>query len=143
MSINTMILTLTQCTDIARILTIKHGASLRGREFSVSATTEGSLVRVTVTLATRDEKFYYPVQAQATPSDTRDGHDTAQLMLDYIDAYFDTYFGEDEAVYLPIDWGEREFEGLEFCVRGQILNLRAEREADALLAASTAHASIS
>ena len=55
----------------------------------------------------------------------------ARLLCDYIGEYFAEYFREGGELYLPIDWADYQWEGVSLQMRGQILNLEAERLAAA------------
>jgi hypothetical protein len=59
--------------------------------------------------------------------------DAALFLVDYIDAYYEEYLRDGET-FLPIDWAEYESEGVVFQLKGQVLNLEAEKLADEILA---------
>ena len=63
----------------------------------------------------------------------------ALLLCEYIGEYFAEYFREGGELYLPIDWADYSWEGVPLQMRGQILNLEAERLADELLANEKPH----
>jgi hypothetical protein len=123
-----------ECTDLAKIMTLKYGAHLGDRVFSIVAQTEKTDVSVVVTLASPSGRFHYPVEArmEAVASQDVTVPEAFTLLLDYVDAYFEEYL--QEGSLLPIDWKEYDFEGCTLQIRGQVLNLELERAADALLA---------
>ncbi len=124
-----------ECTDLAKIMTLKYGAQLGDRTFSIVATTEKENVSIVVTLASPNGRFHYPVEArmEATAAQDVTVPEAYTLLLDYVDAYFEEYLQED--CLLPIDWKEYDFEGCTLQIRGQVSNLELERAADLLLAA--------
>ncbi len=122
-----------ECMQLAQIMNLKHAVARGPRVFSIAIEPEASHMVCKVTLANKEQSYYYPVQVRVE-STKETARDNALLVLDYIDSYFEEFFNEDENVFLPIDWKEFVFEGTSFLMRGQILNLKAEKEVDALLA---------
>ena len=127
-----------ECADLAQMLETKYGAYLGNRTFIITSEMKDGGVFVTVLLKNPDDTFYYPVEA-------RMNHVAQELLakragvflIDYIDAYFEEYFTEeDENLFLPIDWADMQWDTVDFQIRGQILNLKVERMADALLTES-------
>ena len=128
-------LTLAECADLAKIMTLKYGADLKDRVFSIEARVEKEGASVTVTLASPNGRFHYPVEARMeTTRQDLTALEAFTLLLDYVDGYFEEYLQEE--LLLPIEWKEYDFEGHTLQIRGQILNLELERAADALLAAA-------
>jgi len=64
--------------------------------------------------------------------------DARNFLLNYIDAYIEEFLTGGEETYLPIDWANYDCEGLELQLRGQILNIKLEEQADQLLNRSDA-----
>ena len=89
-------------------------------------------------LSNSSESFHYAVEAFATKHDSKHQRAQAFFLLAYIDSYWEEYFSADENVYLPIDWTEHCYQEEVFFIKGQVLNLKAERLADELLAAHDA-----
>ncbi len=126
-----------ECDHLASLMERKYGNSLMQRSFSIAVRQDSRGVYATVTLQNQSGSFYYPVEGRVADLD----HDMAPrdavlFLLDYIDAYFDEFFQENGEVYLPIDWAEYEADGVPLQLKGQILNLEAERLADRLLGTS-------
>jgi hypothetical protein len=114
--------------ELCTVLHYKYSAFLDGRRFTLTWDTEEGW-HVVLTLASVDERFVYPVEARMLPKGSlREG---LSFLIDMLDQYYDAYFKEE--AYLPLDWAAYEDEGKEFFMRGQILNLYAERLGDALL----------
>ena len=121
-----------ECAELAQIMGIKYAAHLDGKEFVISVQQQQEWVYVTVTLKNMQESFYYPVEARIHRDVPLEPREAALFLLDYLDLYFDDYLREKD-VYFPLDWAQYVYEGIDFHVRGQILNLEAQRQADALL----------
>ena len=116
-------------------MTTKYNHYLSGRQFTLRNWLDDGGVYVTVTLANADESFYYPVEARVRYQDEEMGAAEAALFLfDYIDAYFEEYFLETEDLFIPIDWTDYEYEAIDFQLRGQVVNRKAEALAEKLLA---------
>ena len=121
--------------EINDILNKKYNSVLLdGKEFKVSYVYEFNILTVTVLLSNPDQSFYYPVQARVQPQK----QDLALIeafyfLLDYIDLYFEEYLYEDENLFIPIDWTNFEYDAVSFQLKGQILNLKLENEADILI----------
>ncbi len=128
----TTALTPAECTDLAKIMTLKYGAHLKDRVFSMEAQVEKAGVMITVTLASPNGRFHYPVEARMeTTIQDLTPREACTFLLDYVDGYFEEYLQEE--ILLPIEWKEYDYEGRSLQIRGQILNLELERAADALL----------
>lgn len=127
-------MTQAECDQIASLLGRKHTSFLRQRFFEVSVRKDSHGVYAKVIFRSRDGSFYYPVEARAAHMDhDLDEAAAAQLLCEYIGEYFAEYFQADNELYLPIDWADYVWEGMPLQMRGQILNLEAERLADELL----------
>lgn len=131
-----------ECANLAHIMNIKHAAGRGVRVFTIAveslAEKEQGLVRVL--LASEDDVFHYPVEARFDVArQALTIRQSCSRVLDFIDAYFESFFAEDEGVYLPIDWMPYDSDGLVFEVRGQVINKKIERMADELLSSGSCH----
>lgn len=124
--------------ELARLMTQKYASALNGRSFSITSNTEGEHAHVTVVLKNADESFFYPVEARVAYADEELSlNDAGHFLVNYIDHYFDEYLLEaGEELFIPIDWHSRQWDAVDLEIRGQILNMKLERMADALLAAA-------
>jgi len=135
----TAMLTDGECLQYGKLMEQKYSAVLGQRFLEVTATAESREVQVKVILRNTSCSFYYPVQGRIKILD--DGlsqREAALFMLDYIDLYFEEFLNDDAGVYLPIEWADYSCEGVEFQLKGQVLNLELERAADELLAGRAA-----
>jgi hypothetical protein len=132
---NSLVLTLEEVSKIEKSMNTKFAGWLKDRNFQVSTSSDDDTACVTVTLKNNNETFSYPVESRIHHKNQNvTGKEAALFLLDYIDAYFDEYFREDESIYLPIDWSNNTYEGVEFQIKGQVLNQYIENLADQLLA---------
>ena len=128
-------LTEMECQEISRQLERKFAGLLKQRYFETEVRKDSQGVYGKITLRNQTGSFFYPVEARVAHVDHNLGdRGAATLLLDYICEYFAEYFREDGDLFLPIDWAPFESEGVSFQLKGQILNLEAEKLADALLA---------
>lgn len=125
--------------DLGRILNIRYGPYLGARRFQVRAETHAKYVEVVITLQNDQESYVYPVEGRVelTP-DGVSAREGALLLIDFIGAYFEEFFDNDENTFIPIDWSEFQFESTTLFLRGQVLNKQRERDADAWLADNAA-----
>ena len=123
------------------LLTQRHRRRLKPDEgFRITAHVEPPYVGVTLTLANADESMVYPMEARV-PRETEgldDDTACAELCLDFLDYYVGEYLRGGRDVYLTLDWSAVRFGEYEVQARGQVLNLKLERLADALLAEADA-----
>ncbi len=121
--------------NLARIMGCKYASSLKGRYFTLQTWFEQKKVFVTVTLQNEDKTYVYPVEAyfEFEKEEGLSVKEVALTLVDYIDSYFDEYFQENEMSYLPIDWHPYSFEGCQFFLKGQIVNMHLESLANQLL----------
>lgn len=120
-------------TELALMLSRKYAAALSQRYFEVDLKQDGSGVYAKVTLRDRSGAFYYPVEGRIAHEDhSMSSREAALFLVDYIDAYYEEYLRDGET-FLPIDWAEYETEGVVFQLKGQVLNLEAERMANEIL----------
>lgn len=123
------------------LLKQRHRRRLKPDEdFRLAAHVEPPWVAVTLTLANADESLYYPMEARVALETEGLDDETAraELCLDFLDYYVGEYLRGDRDVYLTLDWSAVRFGEYEVQARGQVLNLKLERLADALLAAADA-----
>lgn len=118
----------------ASVMDRKYASFMKQRSFKVDMKKDARGVYATVTLANASGSYFYPVEGRIANLDhDMNPRDAGLFLLDYIDLYFAEYFHDGGDVYLPIDWAEYEHDGIPLQLKGQILNLEAERLADALL----------
>lgn len=121
--------------QLAQIMNLKYAAARRQRYFSIKAAVDGPWATISVVLESADQSFYYPVDGRVLyKTENIDAKSAILLMADYIDAYFEEFFREDENVFIPIDWSHFQFEGINLQLKGQVLNLVHEQAAEELLA---------
>ena len=90
---------------------------------------------ITVLLKNEDETYYYPFET-AIPlnqNPTLSEEDAKKFLLDFIGEYFDAFFADERETFLPIDWTLFEVEGANIYARGQVVNKKFEKTADAIL----------
>lgn len=123
-----------ECSDLAALMQRKYAGFLAQRFFEVSVSKDVTGVHAKMTLRNQDGSFFYPVEGRMAFVDSDlSPRESALLLLNYMDAYFDEYLREGGDVYLPIDWAEYEYEGVPLQLKGQIYNLVIEKMADELL----------
>jgi hypothetical protein len=120
------------CDELAASMNAKYRLALGQRSFVLSAELRGRGVFVKVVLSNPDKSFYYPVEARVLyEKEEMKAGEAALFLFDYIDSYFEEFLlEEDEQLYLTIDWSDHQYEAIEFQMRGQILNLKLEQEAE-------------
>lgn len=119
---------------LASAMNDKYTIYLDDRSFYITAEADGNGIRVVTTLSNQDGSYHYPVEARILHDEENLKPRKATLFLiDYIDAYFEDYLTELESTYLRIDWSDVEYEGVEFQMRGQVINRKVEEMADKLL----------
>jgi hypothetical protein len=120
--------------EVANLFEKKYGTWLGQRFFEVVSATQPAVVTVKVTLRNADKSFFYPIEGRIQFEDQDMKVDDARnFLLNYIDAYIEEFLTGGEETYLPIDWANYDCEGLELQLRGQILNIKLEEQADQLL----------
>lgn len=123
-----------QSKILAGILDRKYGSHLGNRYFDVESRNEGAVVLIKVTLRDAKGTFLYPVEARMnTEEQDLSVSEARDLMLDYIDAYFEEFLSSGEDTYLTIDWSDYECDGFDLQMRGQIFNEHLDKLADDLL----------
>ncbi len=133
-STSTQLMTEEQTKTLATMLERKYGGNLGDKFFDIESSREGKVLYAKVTLRDATGKFFYPVEArinlegqEITVPEARD------LLLDYIDAYFDEFLSQDQGVFLTIDWSDYDCDGIDLQMRGQIHNKLLESAADDLI----------
>ena len=121
--------------DLTRILNLKNGSHLKDRAFKVDFCESKNELLASITLMNPQKTFFYQVESRVSVRELGDfsSRDSLLLMFDYMDLYFEEFFREEENLFIPIDWSDREFEGLSFQMKGQVKNLHCEFLADELL----------
>ena len=128
------VLTKEEQFSLIQIMNRKYAVYLNGRFFRLELRTDTEAAYATVTLLSKDESFYYPVDARIAHKDQEIDPKTSVLMiLDYVDIYFDEYFREQENTFLPLDWTAYSFEGTELEMKAQVRNKNAETLADQII----------
>lgn len=124
-----------ELANIENMLNLRFARWRKERRFHVEVNAKADVLEVTVLLANPDRSYYYPVEARILPR-VQNVHpkQAMSFLVEYLEAYFEEYFAGDEDVYLPIDWTNYDYEGIEFQLRGQVKNLLLESLADKLLA---------
>lgn len=123
-----------QSKVLATMLDQKYGGQLGARYFNVEARKDGDVVTVSVTLRDAKGAFVYPVEARmATEEQDLSTSEARDLLLDFIDAYFDEYLNGGEETYLTIDWSDYDCDGFDLQMRGQILNSHLEGLAESII----------
>ena len=91
---------------------------------------------LTVTFHNTDRSLFLPVELGVVASENpRLNNDEARdVMVDFVDYFFERYFRDAREVTLPIDWGTVPFGEFTLRARGWEKNLRLEELADRLLA---------
>ncbi|MEI6079555.1 MAG: hypothetical protein WCQ53_02825 [bacterium] len=86
-------------------------------------------------LKNHDESFYYPVETTISLKDhpILAPDDARLVLLDFIGAYFEDYFGTDRESLIPIDWAPFKMGDLTIYARGQVLNKKLEKMAEDIL----------
>ena len=104
------------CQELAQSMTAKYRIAMNQRAFSVKASEDQDKVEVHVLLKNEDDSFYYPVSARiVVDKDEMSNLEAAMFLIDYIDTYFEEFLLEqEESIYLPIDWAEHQYEGIDF-----------------------------
>jgi hypothetical protein len=120
--------------QLARSLNLKHQRYLNGRTFSIESSHQNEVLSLKVILQNENQSYFYPVESRLDLAEQDVSLAQAEtIVVEFIDCYFEEYFGGDEDTYLPIDWADFEVGGISFQVKGQILNLYLEKMADSWL----------
>lgn len=119
---------------LATLFNKKFQSFLVSEFFSVEAERNDTFVQVRITLANRDGSMSYPIEALLPREGSKesDVEESALLLVDYLDVYWNEYLSAGRETFLPLDWSKHECEGQEFYLRGFVRNLSAEAQADAL-----------
>lgn len=115
----------------------KFAAFLNDESFKLESGHKSGQCQIRLTLANKDQSFFYPIEAICMCDDEHkhfSTEDIAILMVDYLSLYFQEFLSEDRNVYLPIDWSVHHSDEITFFVRGFVRNLKSEHIADELLA---------
>lgn len=108
------------------------------KTFSIQTKYEYEILTVSVILASKDKSYYYPVEARIqNKKEELTCMEAAAFLIDFIDLYFEEYLFEDENLFIPIDWTPFSYDAIDFQLKGQILNLKLEQQADELIKKNT------
>ena len=122
------------CSAIVTLMNRKYAAWIGERYFKADIRYESNAVHVTITLRDEAGTAVYPVEGRIlTTAQNIGAQEGAEILIDFIDTYFEDHFKSGGDSLLPIDWSEYSFEEKTLQVRGQICNEKLERLADALL----------
>lgn len=82
-----------------------------------------------------DGSLVYPIEAihVLDPEGKSTAATAIDVMVDYLDAYWNEYFTENRDVYVSLDWTMHTCESVNFYLRGFVRNQELESAADALL----------
>ena len=124
-----------QSKILATMLDRKYASYLAARYFDIESRTDNQVVTIKVTLRDAKGKFVYPVEARIALDDQDLSVSEARdLLLDYVDAYFDEFLSNGEETLLTLDWSSYECDGYDIQLRGHIINSHLETMADELIA---------
>jgi hypothetical protein len=127
-----------QQTMMARQLKVKYQSAIDDRYFVIDGKVVGKVVFITVTLRNDSGKFVYPVECRLDLQDQEVSQaDARDLLLDFADNYFEEYLLNDADTFLTIEWSNYECDGIEFQMKGQIVNEYLEHAADLILNGQT------
>ena len=130
-----------ECMELASIMEAKYSSYLDNRTFKIVCKKAELAVEVTITLSNVDESYVYPVETRMNYLEEElKPREAALFLVNYVDSYFEDFLTDGESVLLPIAWKAMSYEGNDFLMKGQILNKRAERWADDILASNEAYA---
>ncbi len=105
-----------------------------GKRFEIKTKYEYEILTVSVILSNPDKSYYYPVEARIqNKKEELSPLEAAAFLIDFIDLYFEEYLFEDENLFIPIDWTPFTYDAVDFQLKGQILNLKLEQQADELI----------
>ena len=125
------------CGLVVQGLQQRHGHHLvHGERFAVSGATESDAVTITVTFENADRSQHLPVEAALLRADNPRMSDVEarDILVDFVDYYFDRYFKGARQVTLPVDWKVFPFGEHSIRARGWERNLKLEEAADRILA---------
>jgi hypothetical protein len=132
------ILNSAEVKSIENMIDTRFARWRNGRVFHLTLAGDAEVLDVTLTLSNDAQTFFYPVQTRILHRiQNVSQKDCLTFLLEYLESYFEDFFLNDEGVYLPIDWTDSEFDGIDFQIRGQIQNLLMESLADRLIAGET------
>lgn len=122
------------CRAVEALMARKFAAWIGARYFIADIRYESQAVTVKITLRDKDGQFVYPVEGRImTTAQDLGAQEGAELLIDFIDSYFEEYLKSGGETFLPIDWSAYDFDGRELQVRGQIVNEHLEKLADEFL----------
>lgn len=117
------------------LLNKKYLAYLDDEFFELQSGETRDQVQIKLTLVGKDRTIEYPIECVHVLRDDSEilNQEVAELMLDYLDVYWNEYLSGGRDVFVPLDWSQHTCEGVEFYMRGFVRHVHLERSADALL----------
>lgn len=121
--------------QIKSALQKKYLAFLNNEEFEVESGINKAQIQLKTTLRSKDGSVAYPVECVhiVEPSSELTSAEIGELLLDYLDVYWNEYLTLGRDVFIPLDWSKHECEGVEFYMRGFVRNIELESKADEIL----------
>lgn len=124
---------------INSLLNTKYQSLLTNEKFVVESGWDSQQVQIKVTLESKDQAVFYPIELIHVHESTEDQsaahtcyEEVASLMLDYIDVYWQEYLSDGRDVFVPLSWAKHTCEGVDFYIRGFVRNRSLEEQADEL-----------
>lgn len=121
---------------IETLLQRKYQAFLENEFFEIEVGANKFQVQLRTTLVGKDGKVTYPVESvhmlDLTSEDAPSAEEVAELMLDYLDVYWNEYLTGGRETFVPLDWSKYTCEGVDFYMRGFVREVGLEKQADEL-----------
>lgn len=120
---------------ILNLLNTKHSTYLNEEIFDIEAGFTKEQIQIKFSLRKNDNSVVYPIEVICIYDDYPNlkRQDICHIIIDYLDSYWSEYFMEERNVFVSIDWGRHECEGVVFFLRGFVRNLNLEKQADLYL----------
>jgi len=90
---------------------------------------------LTCILRNIENTFYYPFETSINKTDNPEisEQEAKNILLDFIEEYFEEYFTSERSVYIQIDWLAYKFKDIKVYARAQVLNKQLEELGDNIL----------
>jgi len=90
---------------------------------------------LTCILRNLENTFYYPFETSLNKTENLDieVQDAKNILLDFIEEYFEEYFTSQRSVYVHIDWLAYKFKDIKIYARAQVLNKELEELGNKIL----------
>ena len=120
---------------IVDVLNTKHSVYLDGEGFEFESGFNKDQIQIKVCLKKNDKSVIYPIEIICVYDEYSHlkVQEISHIIMDYIDFYWSEYFMDERNLFVPLDWGRYECEGITFFLRGFVRNLSLEMQADAFL----------